>query len=197
MARLEPLSVEHAPGLRAAGEDPAIWRYLPWPRPETVEAMTAWIERLLEESDGGSVVPFTIVERASNMVAGTTRYMDIQRAHRGLEIGGTWLGPRWQRTALNTECKRLLLQHAFQTLGAIRVQLKTDDRNERSKRAIQRIGARYEGTLRHSMIMPDEHWRDTACFSVLAEEWPAVHARLRELSAGRPSGTARSASRRP
>jgi N-acetyltransferase len=112
---------------------------------------------------------------------GSTRYLDIRPEHRGLEIGGTWYSAAHQRTGVNTECKFLLLKHAFEVLDCIRVQLKTDSRNERSQRAMERIGAVREGVLRNHMIQPDGHWRQTVMYSITVEEWPAVKARLEQL----------------
>ena len=114
-------------------------------------------------------------------MAGATRYLNIMPKDRGLEIGGTWYGTEFQRTPMNTECKYLLLQHAFETLGCIRVQLKTDSRNERSQKAIERIGAVKEGVLRNYMILPDGRYRHSVFYSILDREWPAVKKRLEEM----------------
>jgi RimJ/RimL family protein N-acetyltransferase len=130
-------------------------------------------------------VPFAIVLRASGRAVGSTRYIDIRRAHRGLEIGWTWIGREWQRTAVNSECKRLLLEHAFEVLGALRVQLKTDARNTRSQRAIERLGAKREGVLRAHMVLADGFVRDSVMYSVIAAEWPSVKQGL-ERCADRP-----------
>ena len=143
--------------------------------------MRAWIGDMLARQARGTDLPFAVVHLESGRAIGATRYMDIQPANRGLEIGGTWYGRAFQRTAVNTEAKYLLLGHAFEHLGCIRVQLKTDRRNERSQRAIERIGAVREGVLRHNLIMPDGYRRDSVYFSILAEEWPGVKARLEEM----------------
>ncbi len=140
--------------------------------------MTALIEPALEELAAGRQIPFAIVDRAIGRAVGSTRYLDIQPANRGIEIGWTWIGTAHQRTAINTECKFLLLRHAFETLGAIRVQLKTDLRNERSQRAMERIGAAREGVLRQNMLLWDGHRRDSVYYSVLVDEWPRVRERL-------------------
>jgi len=140
--------------------------------------MTRLVREALLARDEGREVPFVIVDRRSGRIAGSTRFLEITPAHRGIEIGWTWLSPDAWRTAINTECKRLLLGHCFDTLGMIRVQLKTDRRNERSQRAIERLGATREGVLRHHRIMPDGYLRDTVYYSILAEEWPAVRTRL-------------------
>jgi len=147
------------------------------PRPE---ATAAYIETALRERAAGVAHPFVIVELASGRVVGTTRYGNIRREHRCVEIGWTWLGQAWQRTGVNTEAKYLLLQYAFETLGCIRVELKTDVLNERSRNAIQRIGAKPEGILRQHMIVMNGRIRDTIYFSIIAPEWPEVKAALEE-----------------
>jgi RimJ/RimL family protein N-acetyltransferase len=177
-ARLEPMTPGHAPGLFEAGDDEGVWRFLPSARPRDVEGMEAYIRKALAGAAAGTEVPFVVIDRADGRVAGTTRYLEIQPANRSLEIGWTWLGPAWRRTSVNTECKYLLLRHAFETLGAIRVQLRTDARNERSRAAILRIGAVYEGCWRRSRILHDGFVRDSVFYSVLDSEWPAVKAGL-------------------
>jgi N-acetyltransferase len=178
VVRLEPLSLAQVPDLTVAGRDEAIWRYMPYPNMQTEEQMQAWVADLLHRQTLGGDLPFAVYHLADQKYVGATRYMDIQPANRGLEIGGTWYGPAYQRTAVNTECKYLLLRHAFEVLGCIRVQLKTDLRNERSQAAIARIGAVREGVLRENMIMPDGHHRSSVYFSLLAAEWPAAKAKL-------------------
>ncbi|HEY7123975.1 MAG TPA: GNAT family protein [Ktedonobacterales bacterium] len=178
LVRLEPLSLSHAEGLLAAAQDPAIWRHLPAPMPQTIPAMRAIIEEALQARAAGKELPFAIVERASLALLGSTRYLNILAADRGLEIGWTWLTPRVQRTGVNTECKYLLLRHAFETLGAIRVQLKTDRRNVISQRAIERLGAVKEGILRKHMVLYDGYQRDTVFYSILDDEWPTIKAGL-------------------
>jgi N-acetyltransferase len=178
--RLEPLSHLHVPDLFVAGQDAAVWRYLPYGPMPTMADMHAWVDSMLALQAAGSDVPFGVVHLQSGRAIGCTRYMDIQRPHRGLEIGGTWYAPAHQRTAVNTECKLLLLEHAFERLGCVRVQLKTDLRNQRSQQAIERLGAMREGVLRRNMILPDGYIRDTVYYSILDSEWPAVKARLVE-----------------
>jgi RimJ/RimL family protein N-acetyltransferase len=129
----------------------------------------------------GTDLPFTVFHQESGRIAGGTRYLDIQRRNRGLEIGGTWYGVEYQRTGVNTECKYLLLRHAFETLGCHRVQLKTDLRNVRSQTAIERIGGIKEGVLRENVVMPDGYLRSTVMYSILEQEWPAVKAHLEQL----------------
>jgi N-acetyltransferase len=183
---LRPLHEQYAEELLRAAVDAEIWRYMPVPPPRTLQAMHAIIGSALQLAERGDEVPFVIVEPASNTAIGSTRYMDIQRENRGLEIGWTWLARPYWRTAINSECKYLLLRHAFEQLGAIRVQLKTDLRNERSQQAIARLGAVREGVLREHRIMPDGYRRSSVYFSVLEGEWPAVKARLQGFLA-RPS----------
>jgi N-acetyltransferase len=184
LVRLEPLDPAHAPGLFAAlSADPSVWRYRTVACPQTLADMQALIASDLRSQQEGQVVVFTQVEVASGKPAGTTSYMNIGRRDSGLEVGSTWLGKPWQRTGLNTEAKYLLLRHAFEGLGAVRVQLKTDSRNAQSRAAIERLGAVCEGVLRKHMRMPDGFLRDTVVYSVVDTEWPAVKARLEGLLA--------------
>lgn len=179
--RLEPLTRAHAPGLLAVAGEAEIWRYLPVPGPRSLAAMEALIDAALAEAAQGVRLPFAIMARADGRPCGSTSYLDIAPAHRRIEIGWTWLGAAARRTAVNTECKFLLLQHAFETLGCGRVQLKTDARNLRSQAAIERIGAQREGVLRKHMVMPDGFGRDTVMYSLIAGEWPAAKHRLQLL----------------
>lgn len=180
VARLEPLAETHVPDLTVAGQDQAIWRYMPYGIVQTEAQMLGLVRELLARQARGTDLPFAVIYLAENRAVGMTRYMDIQPAHRGLEIGGTWYGLAYQRTALNTECKYLLLRHAFEQLGCIRVQLKTDSRNERSQRAIERIGATREGVLRQNMVMPDGHKRSSVYYGIIDSDWPTIKARLEE-----------------
>jgi RimJ/RimL family protein N-acetyltransferase len=174
---LEPIAERHAAGLFQAASDSRIWDYMMDGPFGTLADMEAYVRRVLERAAAGDV-PFAIVRRADGRAVGSTRYFAIERAHRGLEIGHTWLDSACWRTALNTECKYLLLRHAFEDLGAIRVQLKTDLRNARSQQAIARLGAVREGVLRKHMIVKDGYQRDTVMFSITDTEWPAVKGRL-------------------
>ncbi|HTL52193.1 MAG TPA: GNAT family protein [Planctomycetota bacterium] len=183
--RLEPLAESMAEPLFHAGRDPDIWKYLPRAPLTSVDDTRAWIVEALKLVPSGSQIPFAIVPKIPgldgsppNQPGGSSRYIDIRAADRGLEIGWTWVGTPWQRTAVNTEAKLLLMRHAFETLGAIRVQLKTDLRNVRSQNAIERIGAKREGILRKHVILWDGYIRDTVMFSVTREEWPEVQRRL-------------------
>lgn len=178
---LEPLESRHTADLFAAAQDEDIWRYLPAAMPRSLADMQTWTANALAVRNAGQMLPFAIVERTTGRAIGSTRYLDYSAFDRHIEIGWTWLGRDWWRTPLNTECKYLLLRHAFETLGCIRVQLKTDVRNERSQRAIERIGGVREGVLRKAVIVPkDGHQRWSVYYSILDDEWPAVRARLEE-----------------
>lgn len=176
--RLEPLNERHATDLLAAAGDDDAWRFMPAPSPKTIADSCAMIRAAMTETESGQEVAFAVVERASGRAVGSTRYLDLARAHRALEIGWTWLGRPWQRTPINTEAKLLLLTHAFETLGAHRVTLKTDARNEVSQRAIERIGAVREGVLRRHRVCWDGSVRDSVYYGVTDAEWPMVKARL-------------------
>ncbi|MDQ6695284.1 MAG: GNAT family N-acetyltransferase [Chloroflexota bacterium] len=173
--RLEPLGLQHAEGLWKVST-PELFTYMwTWSDTGSLEAFRENIRRLVSRPDWRS---FAIVMGESGEVAGTTSYLDIRSAHRGLEIGSTWIGKAYQGTHVNPENKYLLLRHAFETLGAVRVQLKTDGRNVQSQRAMAKLGAKYEGVLRKHMVLPDGYVRDTVMYSVIDEEWPALKARL-------------------
>lgn len=178
---VEPLALRHAGDLHAAGADKEIWRYMPILPPESLDDTKCWINDALRTAEGGMQIPFAIVSAPSRTAVGSTRFLDIQRENSSLEIGWTWLGKEYQRTAINTECKYLLLEHAFEHLKAIRVQLKTDGRNLQSQQAIERIGASREGTLRRHRRNWDGFIRDTVYFSIVDAEWPAVKTHLIEL----------------
>ncbi len=183
VVRLEPLQMSHAEGMYEVGQDERIWRYLSSNPSHNVAEMREWIGKALALQETGSVLPFATIEQKSNRVIGSTRYLDIQAPNRGLEIGWTWLTPEVQRTGVNTECKYLLLRHAFEQLGAIRVQLKTDSRNLQSQRAIERMGGVKEGILRNHMIMWDGYYRASVYYSIIESEWPGVKAGLEEKMA--------------
>lgn len=180
-ARLEPLTLAHAPELFAVAADDSIWRHMITPAPASVEHMRERIQVFLNAQGAGTLLPFAIVGLAAKRVAGMTTYLNISRPDRGLEIGHTWLGVQYQRTPINTECKFLLLCHAFEQLGAARVQLKTDALNDRSRAAILRIGATFEGILRKYQLTRGGRIRDTAMFSITEDDWPGVRARLEGL----------------
>jgi RimJ/RimL family protein N-acetyltransferase len=169
--RLEPLTEQHAERLHEAGKDPAIWTWLSVRQPADLAATRRYLAGALAMPGR---LAFAQVDAVTGEVAGTTSYYEIDPKHGGLYIGHTWIGARWQRTALNTEAKLLLLTRAFEVLGAHRVGWHTDLSNERSQRAIERLGARREGVLRAHRIRPDGTLRDTVVYSVTAPEWPAV-----------------------
>ncbi|BDI30320.1 N-acetyltransferase [Capsulimonas corticalis] len=175
--QLLPLDPSHAAGLLEAAQGQGIWDYMP-SAVNNEDAMVQWIETALAAQARGEELPFTIWDQQLAKIVGGTRYLDISISHKSLEIGWTWLSPEVHRTSVNTECKYLLFKHAFETLGVNRVQLKTDSRNERSQKAIERIGGVREGVLRRHRILPDGYVRDSVYFSVIAEEWPVVKARL-------------------
>ena len=175
--RLEPLEERHLDDLRIVAFDDAIWRWITG-LPMDGSGLSAWLEGTLANAAAGTEVPFATVDAASDRAIGSTRFMSIAPEHRRLEIGWTWVGTAFQRSGANREAKYLQLRHAFETLGAERVEFKTHARNERSRGALLGIGATFEGVLRHHTIMPDGSNRDSAFYSVLAGEWPAVKAGL-------------------
>ncbi len=177
VALLEPLSETHHDDLVAAVLDGELWNlwYTSVPRPERVGAE---IERRLRLQAEGSMLPFAIVAVATGRAVGVTTYMHIDAANRRLEIGSTWYRSSVQRTALNTECKFLLLRHAFESLACIAVEFRTHYFNQQSRRAIERLGAKLDGVLRQHQRLPDGSLRDTCVYSIIASEWPAVKAHL-------------------
>ncbi|TYK43221.1 GNAT family N-acetyltransferase [Actinomadura decatromicini] len=177
--RLEPLSREHAEGLFAASKDPAIWTWTSERQPATAEEMAAWVDGALADHARRARVPWAQIDVATGEVAGSTSYHDVAPAHRGLCVGHTWLGARWWRTGLNTEAKLLLMGRAFDELGAIRVGWHTHVRNERSRAAIERLGASFEGVHRKHRIRADGSIRDTAAYGMTDDDWPAAAAALR------------------
>jgi RimJ/RimL family protein N-acetyltransferase len=193
VARLEPLSLDHLPALINVGLEAEIWRWMPR-QVNSPADMRAYIEAALSAFAAGTEMPFATIEQASGLAVGSTRYMAIEPRHRRLEIGNTWLAPAWQRTAINTEAKLLMLGHAFNVLGALRVEFKTDALNELSRAALVGIGAREEGTLRWHMLTESGRRRDSVYFSIIEEEWPQVRMRLQQrlarLQAPPAAGTA-------
>jgi RimJ/RimL family protein N-acetyltransferase len=177
--RLEPLRPDHVADLAEAGRDPEVWRWMPVAAPAGEERMRAVVTGLLERAAAGVQFPFAQIDVATGRAVGATSYLDLALDDGRIEIGWTWLGRPWWRTAINTEAKLLLLGHAFETLALNRVALKTDIRNERSQAAIERIGGVREGVLRAHMIRPDGTLRDTVYFSILSTEWAGVRRRLR------------------
>ena len=175
--RLEPLTESHHAGMCRVSLDPELWRLIPY-RMTTPEDVMAYIRGRQAALAAGGELGFATVERSSGLVVGSTRFMNMDMANRRVEIGGTWIAKPWQRTALNTEAKYLMLRHAFETWPCIRVELKTDALNRQSRDAILRIGAKEEGTLRQHMVTWSGRVRDTVYFSILDSEWPQVRAKL-------------------
>jgi RimJ/RimL family protein N-acetyltransferase len=184
--RLEPLAKGHLAGLARVGLDEELWRWSPMPM-RTTEEMVAYVETALQEQERGVSLPFAILETATGRAIGSTRYGNIDRTHHRVEIGWTWVARDWQRTAINTEAKYLLLRHAFETLGCLRVELKTDSLNEKSRAAILRIGAKEEGIFRNHMITESGRIRHSVYFSIIESEWPAVKTRLESMLNSRVS----------
>jgi RimJ/RimL family protein N-acetyltransferase len=175
--RLVPLALDHVPALWAAGNDADLWRWtLNHPRSEG--DMRRYVQAALEKQAARGAIPFATTDVATGAVIGSTRFHNIEPAHRRVEIGYTWIGRRWQRTPANTEAKYLMLRHAFETWHVQRVSLKTDARNARSRAAIERLGARFDGVLRAHSPAADRGLRDTAYYSILDTEWPPVREGL-------------------
>ena len=175
--RLEPLTLDHVPGLAAVALDPAIWQWT-LARPTSEAELRAWAEAALAGRDAGTEFAFVTIDVATGRPIGSSRYMNIVLEHRRLEIGWTWVAPAWQRTGANREAKLLMLGHAFDDLGCRRVEFKTDSLNEPSRTALLGIGATFEGIFRNHMVMPGGRMRHSAYYSVIDEEWPAVRAGL-------------------
>jgi len=184
--RLEPLAKAHLEGLAEVGLDEELWRWIPT-AVRTREEMAAYIETALQEQERAVSLPFAILEKATGRAIGSSRYGNIDRTHHRVEIGWTWVAREWQRTAMNTEAKYLLLKHAFESLGCMRVELKTDSLNEKSRAAILRIGAKEEGIFRNHMITASGRIRHSAYYSIIDSEWPAVKARLEAKLSSRQS----------
>jgi N-acetyltransferase len=177
---LEPLAIDHAPGLLAAAAYPEIWQWMPFTI-ESEEQMLRFLKVALKMAEAKTALPFAIISKTADRPIGSTGYWYIESRHRRLAIGASWVTPKWQRSAVNTEAKYLMLRHAFEEMGCIRVEFKVDSLNEKSCVALKRIGATEEGLLRNHMIQPDGRKRHSICFSVIEEEWPEVKARLERL----------------
>jgi RimJ/RimL family protein N-acetyltransferase len=186
--RLEPLSLDHLDALTEVALDPELWKFT------TVnicnrDEMGAYIEEALRLQAAGTVMAFVTRDKKSNKIVGSTRFADIQVAHRTMEIGWTWIASAYQRTAVNTEAKYLMLRHAFEQMNARRVMLKTDETNLKSRAAIARIGAKQEGILRNHMLVWDGRNRNSVIFSIIAEEWPEAKLNLEAKLARRTSAS--------
>ena len=182
--RLEPLRRDHLADLKLVALDAPLWQWTIM-GPQDDAGLERWLETALVNAEADAERPFATIDLASGRAVGSSRYMSIAPEHRRLEIGWTWIGSAFQRTGANREAKLLQLTHAFETLGANRVEFKTHARNERSRNALAGMGATFEGIFRQHMIMPDGSLRDSAWFSVIADEWPAVKARLQARAAPR------------
>lgn len=174
---LEPLAARHEAGLRVAAGDPRTFAWMPY-RLSDPTNFDAWFAGVLDASGRGELAPFATIDRARGAVVGSTSYLALRPHDRSLEIGATWLTPATWRTGFNVEAKLLMLKHAFETLGCVRVELKTNARNERSRAAMEALPAQFEGIHRQHMVLPDGTLRDSAWYSVIDREWPAVRTNL-------------------
>lgn len=175
--RLEPLSMDHLDGLCAVGLDSELWQWIPMPV-RNPDEMQAYVQDALDEQRRGVSMPFATLLKSNRQVVGCTRFANMSLEDQRVEIGWTWIGKPWQRSVVNTEAKYLMLRHAFEVMGCLRVELKTDALNERSRNAIQRIGAKQEGIFRRHKMTHTGRMRDTVYFSIILEEWPDVKSRL-------------------
>ena len=180
--RMEPLDERHLDDLARVAFDDAVWRWT-IAQPINDDRLRSWFDQARANAEATIEVPFATIDLVSERAIGSSRYMTIAPEHRRLEIGWTWIGTGFQRTGANREAKLLQLAHAFETLGAERVEFKTHARNVQSRTALLGIGATFEGVLRHHTIMPDGSNRDSAFYGVIAPEWPTVKARLEALLA--------------
>lgn len=178
--KLRPLELSDAPLLVEAASDGELWN-LPFTVVPSAQTVNDYIQHALNGRQAGTILPFVTMDIESGHVIGCTRFWKIDMKNRKLEIGSTWLAARWQRTWANTEAKFLMLQYAFETLDCVRVQFTTDVINEKSRRAILRLGAKQEGIVRHERIMPDGRKRDSVRFSIIDDEWPDIRATLATL----------------
>ncbi len=175
--RLEPMKRDHLDALLEAGRYDELWRWTSV-QATTRDAMSAYVDAALAEMEAGSALPFITIDKASESVVGSTRFGNIDRPNRRVEIGWTWISPPFQRTYVNSDAKYLMLRHAFDVWGCVRVELKTDVLNEKSRAAMLRLGAVEEGILRRHMLTYSGRFRDSIYYSILNDEWPAVRARL-------------------
>jgi RimJ/RimL family protein N-acetyltransferase len=180
IVRLEPLSRDHLDGLAEVAFEPPLWAYT-LARPTDRAALEAWLQTALDNAEAGTELPFATIDQATNRPIGSSRYLNIVPEHRRFEIGWTWIATSSQRTGANREAKLLQLTHGFETLGANRIEFKTDSLNDKSRTALLGIGAQFEGIFRNHMVMPDGRLRHSAYYSVTREDWPAVKSRLIEL----------------
>ncbi len=179
IVRLEPLARRHEKGLLEAAQDERIWRWMPYDASESDESFHAWLEDALASASAGTEAAFSIVDAGTGEPVGSTRYLALRPEHRGLEIGWTWLAPAHWQTGANVEAKLLMLEHAFERLGCLRVEFKTDARNERSRAALAALPAQFEGIFRKHMLVRGGERRDSAYYSIIDDEWPEVRDNLR------------------
>lgn len=175
---VEPLARSHEDGLWEAARGAEVWRWMPMHAAADRASFRSWMDEALARAVAGLDVPFAVLDAGSGTPLGSTRYLELRREHRGLEIGWTWLAPRAWGTGANVETKLLLLRHAFETLGCMRVEFKTDALNERSRAALEALPARFEGIFRKHMLVRDGELRDSAWYAITDDEWPAVRANL-------------------
>jgi N-acetyltransferase len=178
VVRLEPLAWRHEEGLYRVSEEEEIWRWMQYGASRGREPFRRWIGTAISNSDAGTEGAFATLDARTGEPVGSTRYLALRPEHRGLEIGWTWLAPSRWRTGANVEAKLLMLEHAFEALGCMRVEFKTDRRNERSRNAIAALPAKFEGIFRKHMILPNADVRDSAYYSIVDDEWPEVRANL-------------------
>ncbi len=178
--RLEPMTLDHLDGLTSVGLDPEIWRFT-LVLIRTRDDMRAYMESALTLQQDGTTLPFVTIERSSGQIVGSTRFGNYDPANHRIEIGWTWIAPPWQRTAINTEAKYLMLSHAFEKLHCVRVELKTDVLHGPSRKAMLRIGAKEEGIFRKHLLVWDGRYRDSIYYSILDEEWPEVKQQLEKM----------------
>jgi N-acetyltransferase len=178
LVRLEPMTREHENGLWEASRDERTWTWLSIDQPRTREEMSAYVDAALANAAAGTELPLVTIRREDDRVVGSTRFLALRPEHRSVEIGWTWLHPDAWGTGVNIEAKLLMLEHAFERLGCLRVELKTDARNERSRRAMEALPAQFEGVHRKQMLVRGGRRRDSAWYSVIDDEWPEVRANL-------------------
>ena len=178
VVRLEPLARRHEQGLFEAAQDERIWRWMPYDASASLETFHAWLENALAASESGTEAAFATVDAGTGEPAGSTRYLALRPEHRVLEIGWTWLAPTYWQTGANIEAKMLMLEHAFENLGCLRVEFKTDSRNERSRAALADLPAQFEGVFRKHMLVRGGERRDSAYYSIIDDEWPEVRENL-------------------
>jgi RimJ/RimL family protein N-acetyltransferase len=178
IVRLEPLARRHEKGLFEAARDERIWRWMPYDAGGSRQRFHAWLEDALAASSAGTEAAFATVDAGTGEPVGSTRYLSLRPEHRGLEIGWTWLAPAHWQTGANVEAKLMMLEHAFQRLGCLRVEFKTDSRNERSRAALAALPAQFEGIFRKHMLVRGGERRDSAYYSIIDDEWPEVRGNL-------------------